>query len=53
MAQKILAINKAEELGEAVKAPINKRIGMHNNNITPTKANTLFTFFKIRSPFKI
>lgn len=53
MAQNIPAFKSAAESGEAVKAPIIIRIGKHNNNMTPTIAKTLFTFFKINSPFKI
>jgi hypothetical protein len=47
MAQNILAFKRAEESGEAVKAPIIIRTGMHNNIITPAKAKTLFNFINI------
>lgn len=52
MAQKILALNSAAESGEAVKAPITRRTGMHNNNKTPIKAKTLLVFFKINPLFQ-
>jgi len=52
MAQKILALNSAVESGEAVKAPITRRTGMHNNNKTPIKAKTLLVFFKINPLFQ-
>lgn len=47
MAQNMLAFKSAEESGDAVKAPIIIRTGIHNNKITPANAKTLFNFFNI------
>lgn len=47
----MLARNKAEEFGEAVRAPIKVIIYKDNSNTTPIKAKILLVFFILNNPF--